>query len=106
MKSVGANRWDPETRAGAVSIKSKGRVDLDATKAVANAVNSWAEYQNLSGDVDIVETSAIQGTYDWRSYLHEETGFARRREARANRQKAAERPGAQAPAPAPQNLYA
>lgn len=101
---MGVMRWNPESRAGAVSVKSTGRMDLRAVKALSAAVADWADYQNLGGELDNVETSSVRGSYDWRAYLHEETGFARRREARARKQQ--ERPPPAPPAPAPQNLYA
>lgn len=103
MYAVGVMRWNPESRAGAVAVRQKGKTDVQAVKAVSAAVMDWARYQNLDGEADNVETSSVQGTYDWRSYLHEETGFARRREARARKN---ERPAPPAPAPAPTNLYA
>jgi hypothetical protein len=106
VKSVGATRWNPESRAGAMSVKPKGRLDLNAVKAMSSAVMNWAQYQNLAGELDNVETSPVRGTYDWRSYIQEETSLARRREARANRDKKPERPAPVAPAPAPSNLYA
>lgn len=89
-----------------MAVKSKGKLDLHAVKAVSSAVMNWAQYQNLAGELDNVETSPVRGTYDWRSYLQEETSLARRREARANRDKKAERPAPAPPAPAPSNLYA
>ena len=106
MKSVGATRWNPESRAGAMAVKSKGKIDLDAVKTVSSAVMNWAQYQNLAGEHDTVETSTVRGNYDWRSYIQEETSIARRREARANRDKKPERPAPVPPAPAPSNLYA
>lgn len=89
-----------------MSVKPKGKIDLKAVKTMSAAVMDWAHYQNLAGELDNVETSSVQGNYDWRSYIQEETSLARRREARANREKKAERPASAPPAPAPSNLYA
>lgn len=72
-------RWDPENRAGAVLVRTKRPLDLEAVKAVADSVKDWARYQQLGGELDNVETSPITGTYDWKSYLHEEARYAKKR---------------------------
>lgn len=67
--------------------------DVRAVEAISENVDDWARYQNLSGECDTVETSPVSGTYDWRSYLQEETQLAQRREERArSREKKPERP--------------
>lgn len=84
-------------------MKAKRGVDVETMSSFSRAVADWARYQNIAGDMDLVETSTVRGNYDWRSYLQEETSYARRREARARK---AEPRASQAPAPAPHNLYA
>ena len=90
-------RWDPKTRAGAVGIRANGCAK--SVEALSKTVTDWARYQNLTGELDNVETSTVQGNYDWRSYLQEETEAAARREKPA---KKAEKPIA----PAPSIFYA
>lgn len=92
-------RWDPSSRAGAVAVRSTGLKNL---RTLTDSVSAWASYQNLAGDMDTVETSAVQGIYDWRAYIREETQIARRREEK----KPASKPERAAPAPAPTVFYA
>jgi len=96
------NRWNPESRAGAIAISPRRGVDVKATERIAQTINGWAQYQNLEGESDSVETSPVQGTYDWRAYLHEETRAASERE-RASRPAKKEAPKS---APAPSVFYA
>lgn len=97
-------RWNPKSRAGAVSVRPSRAHDLEATRALHQNVADWARYQSLAGETDAVETSPITGNYDWRSYLQEEAQLARRREeSRAPREKKQERP---APTAAPSTFYA
>lgn len=92
MKSLGVTRWDPASRAGAVAVRPRRAHDVQTLRDIADTVNDWADYQKLAGEADNVETSPITGTYDWRSYLQEETDIARRRDAeRARREKKVER---------------
>lgn len=74
---------------------AKGRHDVKAVEAVSNAVAGWARYQNLTGELDNVETSSVKGNYDWRSYLHEEAELASKREA--PRARKVEKPSPPAP---------
>lgn len=83
-------RWDPEGRAGAVLVRTKRAHDLEAVKAVADSVKDWAQYQQLGGEVDNVETSPITGTYDWKSYIHEEAEYAKKRAGERRPRKAAD----------------
>lgn len=85
-------------------MKGGSRLDTKTMKDVSELVMDWAEYQNLNGECDNVETSPISGTYDWRSYLHEEAAYARRREAK--KKPAVEKQPAVAPPPAPSVFYA
>lgn len=101
--SLGIVRWDPKARAGAISVRRSSAMDVKSLQDVSENVQSWAEYQNLAGEHDNVETSPIRGTYDWRSYLQEEAQIARRREDAKPQAKKAERPP---PAPAPSVFYA
>jgi hypothetical protein len=87
-----AVRWDPKTRAGAVAVRVSGTAK--SAEAVSKTVTDWARYQNLTGELDNVETSPVTGTYDWRGYLQEETEAAKRRAPPA---KKAEKPAAPAP---------
>jgi hypothetical protein len=77
VNSLGYTRWDPKARAGAVAVRKSG---VDGVGQLSQHVSGWARYQNLAGEHDSVETSPITGTYDWRSYIQEETQLARRRE--------------------------
>lgn len=107
MNSLGITRWEPESRAGAVAVRRKNAMDVSAIRAVAETVRDWAQYQDLDGEVDNVETSPITGTYDWRAYLQEEAAIARRRErARAAQKARDKKPERPAPAPAPAVFYA
>lgn len=83
-------------------VRSRKATDLGAVKAVADSVQRWADYQNLSGEYDNVETSPIVGTYDWKAYLHEEAKLAQRREGERKPRKSTAPP---APSPAPSALY-
>lgn len=97
-------RWDPKTRAGAIAIRAEKRCDVRAVESISDHVQDWAKYQDLDGEHDSVETSPIRGSYDWRSYLQEETQMARRREQQAKpREKKVDRAP---PAPAPSVFYA
>lgn len=96
-------RWDPKSRAGAISVKG-GRLDTRTMQNVSELVADWAEYQNLAGECDNVETSPITGNYDWRSYVREEAAIARRREAK--KKPVMEKQAAPPPAPAPSVFYA
>lgn len=96
-------RWDPKSRAGAVGIRVRGALDVKAVEAVAATVDDWADYQNLAGEPDNVETSPVQGTYDWRAYLQEETELARKREAKTVKKQPSRAP---APPAAPHVFYA
>lgn len=89
-------RWDPKTRAGAVGFRANGCAK--SVEAVSKSVTDWARYQNLTGELDNVETSPVQGTYDWRAYLQEEAEAAKRREGRDKPAKKADKPAAPAPA--------
>jgi hypothetical protein len=102
VKLLGITRWNPDSRAGAVAITPRRRHDAKAIEAVADALKDWAEYQNLAGETDLVETSPIRGTYDWRAYLHEEARAANERAARERPAKKAAPPSA----PAPSVFYA
>lgn len=95
-------RWDPESRAGAVAVRSKRSHDVDAVKAVSDSVMSWAQYQNLAGELDNVESSPITGTYDWKAYIQEETELARKREGDRRPRKAS---AGQAPTLPPSVFY-
>ena len=79
---AGANelvtRWDPESRAGAVSIHGASKVRC--LEEVSTTVTDWARYLDLTGELDSVETSSISGRYDWRSYVQEETEIAMKRD--------------------------
>ena len=90
-------RWDPESRAGAVLVRTKRVHDLEAVKAVADSVKDWARYQQLTGELDNVETSPITGTYDWKSYLHEEAQLAQKRAGERRPRKTPSDPIASAP---------
>lgn len=103
MKLLGITRWNPESRAGAIAITPRRRYDAKAIGAVADALQDWAEYQNLAGESDNVESSPIQGTYDWRAYIQEE---ARAAKQRADRERPAKKAPAAEPAPAPSVFYA
>lgn len=103
MKLLGITRWNPESRAGAVAITPRRQHDAKAIGQVADALQSWAEYQNLAGETDNVETSPIQGNYDWRAYLQEEAHAAKQR---ADRERPAKKAAAQPQAPAPSVFYA
>jgi hypothetical protein len=85
-----------------VAVKASSRYDL---KSIHEAVTDWADYQNLTGELDNVETSSIVGQYDWKAYLKEESEIAQGREERrrAKSEKKATRP---APGPAPHVFYA
>ncbi|MEA3199984.1 MAG: hypothetical protein QOE90_1412 [Thermoplasmata archaeon] len=102
VESLGVTRWNPESRAGAVAVKSSRSFDAKAIEQVSDAVRDWAEYQNLAGDADTVESSPIQGNYDWRAYIQEEARAAKERAARARPAKKEAVP----PAPAPSVFYA
>lgn len=104
MSSLGIVRWDPRNRAGAVAVRKQSAHDIKAVQAVSENVRTWAEYQNLAGEHDNVETSPVTGNYDWRSYLQEETQLAQRREERAK--PAPKKADRAAPAPAPSGFYA
>lgn len=73
-----------------------------------DVVMDWANYVNLAGALDNVETSRVQGNYDWRSYLHEEAEVACQREAeRIKANVKNKKPGRAPPTPpAPHSLYA
>jgi len=103
VKWLGITRWNPESRAGAVAITPRRPHDAKAIGAVADALRDWAEYQNLAGESDVVESSPIRGTYDWRSYLHEEAAAARQR---AERERPAKKPAPAQPTAAPSVFYA
>lgn len=103
MSLLGFTRWNPESRAGAVAFKPRRGVDLKAVEKIASVVNDWAEYQRLSGEADTVETSPVQGTYDWRAYIQEEARAASQRQRRDAKPAKKEAP---APAPAPSVFYA
>jgi hypothetical protein len=97
-------RWDPSSRAGAVAIKTTNRYD---PQAVHEAVMDWADYQNLTGELDNVETSPVTGNYDWRGYLLEESKIAQEREERRTAKAAKKRAAERAPpGPAPHVFYA
>lgn len=101
--SVSVTRWDPESRAGAVAVRVKKRRDYAAMRAMADTIQEWAEYTEMDGELDNVETSPITGTYDWRAYLREEADYARRREAASQAQG---KKVARSPPPAPPGFYA
>lgn len=107
LKPQPTTRWDPRSRAGAVAVRRARPHDMMAVSNVADVVMDWASYVNVAGTLDNVETSAIQGTYDWRSYLQEEAEVARQREAARARQRDRDKKPARAPTPpAPAQLYA
>jgi len=91
-------RWDPSSRAGAVAFRAKSRYDV---QDLHEAVNDWASYQNLAGDADNVEPSAVAGNYDWKAYLLEESQLAQKRSG-----KRAPKPERPQPEPAPSVFYA
>ena len=97
VDNMGITRWNPQVRAGAIAIRSRQGLDAKALHHATQTVGEWARYQNLSGDLDTIEPSPIQGTYDWRSYLQEESQIAQRREERKPREK--KTPEIRAPAP-------
>lgn len=101
---MGFTRWDPRSRAGAIAVKNGRKLDTQSMMDVSELVSDWAEYQNLNGECDNVETSPISGTYDWRAYVREEAAYARRREAK--KKPAMEKQPVAAPAPAPSVFYA
>lgn len=104
MLSLGVVRWDPKSRAGAVAVRQNVGLDIKAMQSATRAVGDWARYQNLAGEVDNVETSPVTGTYDWKSYIHEETHIARRRAEESK--PAPKKAPALAPPPAPSVFYA
>lgn len=87
-----AIRWDPKSRAGAMSIHPKHNLDVDALKNLAENLQEVASYQEMGGgEWDTHEPSPVAGTYDWRGYLREESEIAWRREqarTRANERRA------------------
>lgn len=103
MSLLAYTRWDPRSRAGAVAVRKKSQHDLHAVEAFSESVGEWAQYQNLAGECDTVERCPVSGTYDWRSYIQEETQLARRREEQKPREKKLDRVE---PAPAPSGYYA
>lgn len=101
---MGISRWNPESRAGAVAIKPARSFDTKALSKISDALKDWSRYQSLAGEADNVETSPIQGTYDWRAYLQEEARAAKERQAA--RERPAKKAAPAAPAPAPSVFYA
>lgn len=107
MKPQSFARWDPRTRGGAIAIRRTRLHDAEALSDTTDVVMDWASYVNLGGALDNVETSTIQGTYDWRSYLREEAEMARQREAERTRATEKTKKPARPPTPpAPNSLYA
>lgn len=87
-----------------MAVRSKGSLDAGALQSIADTVRDWASYQKLAGDLDIVETSTIVGTYDWKAYLQEETQLAQARDEREQSRKPTKKPSAQV-ASAPTHWY-
>lgn len=73
---------------------------------MADVITDWANYTSLAGDLDNVETSKIQGTYDWRSYLREEADAAREREAERAKSRGGKKALRAPLPPVPSSLYA
>lgn len=86
-----------------MAVRRKQALDLEAVQALADSVMDWARYQNLAGDTDVIETSPITGTYDWRAYLQEEAELAQKREAASKPRR--REPRTETPSPAPAVFY-
>lgn len=106
LKPMGVVRWDPRGRAGAVAVTPQRTFDMHAISDMADVVMDWAAYQNVGANVDNVEASRSQGTYDWRAYLQEEAEIAQEREAEREKSRSTKKPLARPPPPAPTHLYA
>lgn len=80
--------------------------DLKAIEAISETVSDWAYYSDVEGEADSVETSPIIGTYDWRSYLEEETRAANARARQREAKQREKKPERAPPTSAPSVFYA